>query len=787
MTITSRKSRPHGTLDGADAALRVASQPAASTVSVIVAAYAEDRWHDTVEAIDSVLNQSVLPLEVILVIDHNPALAERARAELRGVKILENVGPRGASGARNTGVMNSRGDFLVFLDDDAVATPDWVRLLCRHFADADVVGVGGGLTPAWPATRPQWFPREFDWVVGGSYTGMPEAAAPVRNVWSGNMAIRRTAFDAVDGFRPGFGKTGGVSRPEDTDLCLRVREAVPGGYWMYEPGAEVAHKVPPDRSTPSFFLKRCWNEGRGKAALAKLVGVEASTATERRYATQVLPRGFFRELRLGVLGRNTAHLQRSITILAGLAWTVAGMLTEIVAGMRRSVPVRDPQPAGAPTGGINGDGGATFYPVHIAEWDVLESFPAILTDGQGDHGGDRVQLLVRMASEPVGWVDVEFAGTASLAGIAADAAWRTFGAQINDRLARSGLASVAGIPVSGLEIDPELFDFVIERDRLLQDAPDVSVVLCTRDRPERLAKCVRQLALQHYPRFEVVVVDNAPGDPGAVPAALDALELTVPVRYVVEPRGGLSWARNTGWRTARAELIAFIDDDEVPDKFWLAEVVRGFAAGDRVGCVAGVVLPAELRTQPQHWFEQFGGHSKGRGFTRVEFGPGHPQSPLYPLPPFGTGANMAFRRDVLASIDGFHVALGAGSPTNGSEDTLAFTRVMLARHTMVYQPSAVTWHYHRETYTELEKQLHGYGIGLTAYYSALLAHSPRLLFSLVGLVPTAIRDLCGKDSIRTATMTDFPAGLLRQEMKGMLEGVPAFIRSVREQRRKARS
>ena len=776
MTITSPESRRHGTPDGTDAALRVASQPGASAVSVIVAAYTEDRWHDTVEAIDSVLNQSVLPLEVILVIDHNPGLAERARAELRGVMILENAGPRGASGARNTGVMNSRGDVLVFLDDDAVATPDWLRFLCRHFDDGDVVGVGGGLTPAWPATRPQWFPREFDWVVGGSYTGMPEAAAPIRNVWSGNMAIRRTAFDAVDGFRPGFGKTGGVSRPEDTDLCLRVREAVPGGYWMYEPVAEVAHKVPPDRSTPSFFLKRCWNEGRGKAALAKLVGVEASTATERRYATQVLPRGFFRELRLGVLGRKTAHLQRSIAIVAGLAWTVAGMLTEIVTGKRHSVPARDPQP-----------GGATFRPVHIAEWDVLESFPALPADGQVDQGGGRVQLLVRLASEPLGCVDVEFAASASLPAIAATAAWQTFGAQINDRLAQSGLASVTGIPASGLEIDSGLIDFVIERDRLLQNAPYVSVVLCTRDRPERLAKCVRQLALQHYPRFEIVVVDNAPADPGAVPAALDALELTVPVRYVVEPRGGLSWARNTGWRAARGELVAFIDDDEVPDRFWLAEVVRGFAAGDGVGCVAGVVLPAELRTQPQHWFEQFGGHSKGRGFTRAEFGPGHPQSPLYPLPPFGAGANMAFRRDVLASIDGFHVALGAGTPTNGSEDTFAFTRVMLARHTMVYQPTAVTWHYHRETYTELEKQLHGYGTGLIAYYCALLAHRPRLLFALVGLVPTAMSDLLGKDSIRTATMTDFPVSLLRAEMKGIIEGVPAFIRSVREQRRKARS
>jgi glycosyltransferase involved in cell wall biosynthesis len=521
--------------------------------------------------------------------------------------------------------------------------------------------------------------------------------------------------------------------------------------------------------------------------LAKLVGVDVSTSSERRYATEVLPRGFFRGLRLGVLNRSMADLQRSITILAGLVWAVAGMVTEFVAGKRHSGLARDPQTTGAPTGGGSGDGGALFRPVHIAEWDVLEAFSAHSTDWQADEGGGRVQLLVRLASEPLGWVDVEFADSASLAGSVADAAWQTFGALINDRLARSGLATVTGLPVGGLEIDSRLFDFVIERDRLLQDAPHVSVVLCTRDRPDRLARCVRRLALQHYPRFEIVVLVNAPADPGAVPAVLDALELPVPVRYLVEPRGGLSWARNTGWRAARGELVAFIDDDEVPDKFWLAEMLRGFAAGDRIGCVAGVVLPAELRTQPQDWFEQFGGHSKGRGFTRAEFGPGHPQSPLYPLPPFGTGANMAFRRDVLAGIDGFHVALGAGTPTNGAEDTFAFTRVLLARHTMVYQPTAVTWHYHRETYAELEKQLHGYGIGLTAYYAALLVWRPRLLLSFIGLIPTAIRDLRGKDSIRTATMTDFPVGLVRHEMTGMLEGVPAFVRSVREQRRKARS
>jgi GT2 family glycosyltransferase len=82
--------------------------------------------------------------------------------------------------------------------------------------------VVGRVEPIWAASRPHWFPPEFDWVVGASYRGMPQAVTPVRNAWSNNMAIRRTVFLAVGGFRDNFGKTGERSRPEDTDLCLRA-------------------------------------------------------------------------------------------------------------------------------------------------------------------------------------------------------------------------------------------------------------------------------------------------------------------------------------------------------------------------------------------------------------------------------------------------------------------------------------------------------------------------------------------------------------------------------------
>jgi O-antigen biosynthesis protein len=781
--------------------MRCETSTEAPTVSVIIAAYTEDRWPDTVKAVASALCQSPRPLEVILVIDHNPGLAQRARAKwgrVRRVTILENVGPKGASGARNTGVLSSQGEIVVFLDDDAFAAPEWLRSLCQHFSDAKVVGVGGGITPQWPGTRPRWFPQEFDWVVGGSYAGMPKAAAPIRNVWTGSMAIRRSAFDAVGGFRESFGRTHRAYGPEDTDLCLRVQRALPSGYWLYDPSAEVIHKVPLARSTPGFFLKRCWYEGRGKAALAKLVGIGASTAAERRHATQVLPAAFLRELRLAILHAELVHLQRSAAIFAGLLWTAAGFLTGMLTGRRHSVHTRDSE-AGAPASngvlsasmgspdaliaGSTDDGCASFRPVCVAEWDILHPFPTIQEEFE-DQGGSRVHLLVRMGTEPLGYTDFEVQDPGLLPSAAAASASLSYRSKINARLAESGLPPISEIPVVGLQLDPNQLAFVSEREQLLEDAPDISVVLCTRDRPARLANCVRQLARQEYPSYEIVVVDNAPADLDAVPAALKSLDISVPVRYVLEPRGGLSWARNTGWRTARADIIGFLDDDEVPDEHWLSEVVRGFSARPNVGCVTGTVLPAELRTEPQLWFEEFGGLSKGRGFNQEVFDSQHPQNPLYPLPPFGAGANMVFRREVLIDIEGFNVAMGVGTPAMATEDTFAFTRTLLADHTIVYQPTALTWHYHRETYADLEKQMFGYGTGVTAYYAALIFYNPKLVLSLLPLIPAAIKDLRGDDSIRTATMRSFPASLLRAEVRGMLRGVPAFFHSVIEQRRK---
>ena len=169
------------------------------------------------------------------------------------------------------------GEVVAFLDDDACATPDWLEALIVHFADPAVAGVGGRVDPLWATARPSWFPGEFDWTVGASYSGMPETTAQVRNVWSNNMALRRAAFDAAGGFREDFGKVGAASRPEDTELCLRVTS----GSWLYEPTSAVAHWVPAQRATLRYFLRRCFDEGKGKAEIAVMDGAANSTSAER--------------------------------------------------------------------------------------------------------------------------------------------------------------------------------------------------------------------------------------------------------------------------------------------------------------------------------------------------------------------------------------------------------------------------------------------------------------------------------------------------------------------------
>jgi glycosyltransferase involved in cell wall biosynthesis len=407
-------------------------------------------------------------------------------------------------------------------------------------------------------------------------------------------------------------------------------------------------------------------------------------------------------------------------------------------------------------------------------------------DGDGRYG--QAWILARLHTEPVGVcvtaLPKEGIGPDDLAALI----WRELSEPVARRLAAAGLARPGALTAEGLQAEPGDWPYLRRRAEVLADAPFISVVVCTRDRPEQIKKCLNRLAGQRYPRFEVVVVDNAPKSDALRDVVDGHAGGQAEFRYCVEPCPGLSWARNAGIAAAKSDIIAFLDDDDEPDEYWLAQIADGFARGDRIGAVGGIVLPASLENAVETLFEEVGGHSKGRGFERETFSRSGPQSPLYPLPPFGVGANMAFRRAALDRIGGFDVALGAGTPTSGGEDTLALTLVMLEGYEIAYEPAALMWHHHRQDMASLNKQLHGYSVGLTAFYAALLRKRPSALFGLVKLLPAAGGYLKGKKADAAdepAEPSGLAAELDRRQLQGMLKGPVAYARSRRIQRRAA--
>lgn len=311
-------------------------------VSVVICAYTERRWDTLVAAVKSIQQQSVSACEIIVVIDHNQRLLERVNAQLARVVVVENKGPQGLSGARNSGVALARGALIAFLDDDARAESGWLERLTRCFDDPQVLGVGGTVEPEWVDKRPAWFPGEFYWVVGCTYCDQPDRPVVVRNPYGGCACYRREIFDVVGGFRTDMGRKGTLPLGcEETELCVRANQCWPRKCFLYEPLATVYHCIPPVRARWRYFGSRCFAEGLSKAAMTRYVGTRDGLAAERTYVYQTLPRGILCGIGDVLYRFDLSGLLRSGAIIAGLMLTLSGYLSGRVRHflrMERSLP-----------------------------------------------------------------------------------------------------------------------------------------------------------------------------------------------------------------------------------------------------------------------------------------------------------------------------------------------------------------------------------------------------------------------------------------------------------------
>ena len=298
------------------------------SVSVVICAHTLDREQDLWAAVASVEVQSRQADELLVVVDYNDELLTRVNG--LGAKAVANAGPKGLSGARNTGTELASGDVVAYLDDDAVADPDWLHNLVAPYSDDRVVAVGGWANPRWHTYQPDWFPPEFAWVIGCSHRGLPTERSEVRNVIGCNMSFRRSVVLEAGGFDPGLGRT--AERPlgcEETELCIRIRQSNPAAMIMLEPQAVVSHRVPAARTRWRYFLSRCRAEGNSKAHVSSLVGADDGLSSERSYVLTVLLRAGSTAF-WGIWREPLPNVRRMLAIGGGLAATTGGYIEHIL-------------------------------------------------------------------------------------------------------------------------------------------------------------------------------------------------------------------------------------------------------------------------------------------------------------------------------------------------------------------------------------------------------------------------------------------------------------------------
>jgi glycosyltransferase involved in cell wall biosynthesis len=265
-----------------------------------------DRWDDIMAGMHALAQQTVSPLETILVVDHNDLLLARARDTFPDVRVMENPRTGGASGARNTGIAHAKGSIIAFVDDDARPEQDWIEHLLSAYDAPSVMAVGGVASPVWPSRRPDHLPPELDWIVGCTYRGQATVRTDVRNLWGCNMSVRREAFDRVGTFDEEIGRIGLIPIGcEETELCIRIHQQVPGARVVFEPRALVHHRVTPLRTTWAYLRTRSNAEGVSKAAIGALVGPEDAISVEIDYVKRVLTRGLLREVGRGLRGHSS--------------------------------------------------------------------------------------------------------------------------------------------------------------------------------------------------------------------------------------------------------------------------------------------------------------------------------------------------------------------------------------------------------------------------------------------------------------------------------------------------
>ena len=299
--------------------------------------------------------------------------------------------------------------------------------------------------------------------------------------------------------------------------------------------------------------------------------------------------------------------------------------------------------------------------------------------------------------------------------------------------------------------------------------PTVTVIVCTRDRPALLKRCLEALSAQKYDRFDVLVVDNASTQP-----VRDLCE-QAGVTWLWAPVPGLTRARNMGARQARSEIIAYIDDDAIVEEGWLQAMASEFS-DPAVGAVTGRVrymkaiansrsisdeeAPAD-RARPRAAFDR----TTANWFCKACFGG------------IGDGGNMAFRRDLIAAEVPFDERLGRGQLLDSGDEHVVFASLIARGHRIAHSPQAIVRHPAPATPSLLKARRLLDMRSSIAYLMFLWREFPTHRSEILGFLRRAV---FRRTRMLRVRLSD-PAGLsLREAMRAALGGILLYRKARRD-------
>ncbi len=591
----------------------------------------------------------------LLVVDSAPSdSASRSIAAAAGVRYVATDRP-GLNIARNLALRTARNPIIAFIDDDAVAAPGWIAALDDAFADPSVGCVTGRVLPLELQTAAQqYFEEHFSFDRGTEpltfLDGDDRPWFPIYPSHLGtgcNMAFRHEVFDVIGPFDEALDVGTPAGGGGDIDMFRRFLRA--GFAAAYTPAALVYHQ---HRTSMAEARRQFWDYGKTFTAL-----LTKSLLVERDMTHAALSLALYRFWQQGCWFARRLFKGKGLPIHLIIIETV-GHLAGPVAFLRSLRRVQRERLNHLP-------------PTQVLYLELSSDLPATL-EVEENHD---LYLLISRDGQPQGALLIENPGPT------VDRA----------RLARAIATVKRQAPYSPPESSPP---------------QSISVVICTRDRPDLLRTCLQSLSGLEGTPHEIIVVDNNGSRPETAQVATDYC-----ARTVREEQGGLCRARNRGLAEACGDIVAFLDDDTIVDAHWLAALAASFS-DPTIACVIGPALPFTLETPIQRLFEALGG--LGRGFVRRL----HQGSlPATPTGDIGVGANMAFRRDALLKHGLFDEALDIGTPAQAGGDIDIFYRILKGEGSILYEPAMLVWHHHRDEPSALSTLRYRYSAGAAAAFT----------------------------------------------------------------------